>query len=189
MKKIILATLGMGLLAMGGVATAATSTITIAPSLTISGSCSLDASGVSGVFPAQTTDSTANGIVMAGGTLTVDCPAIDYKVGANEGSNSAGTAATTSPVVPASAGLRQLKSAVAGGVIPYILTIDSGSGAVNWGDANLTGATGLVADSALAINGDGSVKSFIISGMTTSALSGTNAEGVYSDSVTITVEW
>ena len=180
MKKIILATLGMGLLAVGFNASAASATTTITPSLTITAACTLDASGVSGLFPAQGAGSTAAAIEMEGGTLTVTCPTGLYKVGADKGVN--GIATT-----------RNLKAAGAK-LIPYKLTINDGfgSGAVDWGDVGITGAT-LTGINAFSKTSGGVVDSYTIAGITTAALDGTpttgHIAGTYTDTVTITVEW
>ena len=183
MKKIILATLGMGLLAVGFNASAETTITTISPSLTVTGACTLNASAIGAVFPEQTSGATpALGLAMSSGNLKVTCLGESYVVAADGGNNAASN-------------VRNLKAAGAT-LIPYKLTIDNGAGGavIDWGDTGLSTVVGSGADSitdsvASFASGSAGGEDFIVTGVTTAALTGNEVAGSYTDTVTITVAW
>ena len=186
MKKIILATLGMGLLSVGFNASAFSTSSSVSPSLSITNSCSINTSNISASFAPQTsgTAAAANTITMGGGQLTVSCANTDYVVGANAGNYIANSGANQ----------RRLRNNSNGtSHIAYKLTIDNGSGAQNWGDAGIrakhSNYTETMSDNALSFTGSTSGDSFTIGGEITTALDGSEAVGNYHDSVTVTIAW
>ena len=170
MKKIILATLGMGLLAVGFNASAANDTDTMNLSFELKAACTVDASGVSGVFGSEFAGSTAQP-TLTGGNITVSCPTSSYLIGANHGNNSTG--GTT----------RNLNDGT--NSIPYTLSLDN----TLWGDANLTGVTTVLLEDAVTFTGAVGGDTHAITGTLTSALTGSETVGSYTDIVTVTIEF
>jgi spore coat protein U-like protein len=202
MKKILLATLGVALMSGGVNVYAAKSSASISPSLSIVGACSVDASGVSGVFPAQASGShTPAGIAMAGGSLAVLCTGQAYSIGADAGLHYAAPNRRMSlggtTFIPYALGIASATGT------PLIAGIPAVAGA-GWTDNGLaaldvslpvggyanTMAVGSVASVVVATKGAAAPgETFTISGITTAALTGLEPVGVYTDTVTVTVVW
>ena len=169
MKKIILTTLGMGLLAVGFNASAAQESTALALGIELTNSCSISLASATGTFAPKSAGAVASS-TLPNSALTINCTTGGYSIGASEGSNVTGST-------------RNLRSG--SNDIAYVLTIDS----VEFGDSNLTGGSSAITTIAKAITGAtaNTDVTYQISG-TASVLAASPA-GSYSDSVNIIVDF
>lgn len=181
-NKIILAAIGLALIGVGAdsYAVGKSTAGTINPSLTITQTCTVDTTGVSGTFTGQNTGSTANGIPMAGGNITVSCPNVTYFIAADGGLHQA------------VAGNNQRRLAFGTTYIPYHLTLAG----TTWGDkgANAkevtytdTMSTDPILPAAGQLGSPTTPETFAVLGVTDAALAGTEVAGAYTDTVNVTV--